>query len=309
MRPYHLLSQLLIVIPLQWLPAQAAGPVEAVSLLGDSLRRPPLSAAAEGRMLTQLDSARRAYEARPESADALIWLGRRTAYLGRYREAIALFTEGIRKHPEDPRMYRHRGHRLISTRQLDSAITDFDRAAALFQGQPDEVEPDGQPNARLIPTSTVQSNTWYHLGLAHYLKGDFARALDAYRECLAVSRNPDMLVATSHWLYMTLRRLGRDEDARAVLDPITPDMDIIENGSYHRLLLLYKGVLRPEQVVEGSGDVALEDATAGYGIGNWHLYNGRVDEAKAVFRRIVATGPWASFGYIAAEAELGRLDG
>ena len=35
----------------------------------------------------------------------------------------------------------------------------------------------------------------------------------------------------------------RPEDAMAVLDPITPDMEIIENHAYHRLCLFYKGEL------------------------------------------------------------------
>src|SRR6185503_2528830 len=61
----------------------------------------------------QLAAARREYERDPNDANAIIWLGRRTAYLGRYGEAIAIFTEGIRKHPRDARIYRHRGHRYI----------------------------------------------------------------------------------------------------------------------------------------------------------------------------------------------------
>ncbi len=47
--------------------------------------------------------------------------------------------------------------------------------------------------------------------------------------------------------------------------------------------------------------------TLGYGVGNWHLYNGRVDLAREVFRRIVSGPQWASFGYLAAEAELKRV--
>ena len=53
--------------------------------------------------------------------------------------------------------------------------------AELTSGLPDEVEPDGLPNAQNIPTGTLQFNIFYHLGLAHYLKGDLAAALDAYR--------------------------------------------------------------------------------------------------------------------------------
>lgn len=202
-------------------------------------------------------------------------------------------------------MYRHRGHRYISVRKLDRAIADLSRAAALTAGSPDEIEPDGIPNARNIPTSTLQSNIWYHLCLAHYLKGDFERALASYREAMRVSRNPDMLVATSHWLYMTLRRLGRAAEAEAVLAPISRDMDIIENDAYHRLLLLYKGELPPDSLAPSGAD-ALDDASIGYGLGNWHLYNGRRDEAMGVFRRVLAGGNWPAFGHIAAEAELAR---
>ncbi len=113
-------------------------------------------------------------------------------------------------------LYRHRGHRFITLRCFDDAIKDFEKAAKLVKGKPDEVEPDGLPNARNIPTSTLQSNIWYHLGLAHYLKGDFGSARKAYREAEKVSKNPDMMVATTHWLYMTLRRLGREKEATRI---------------------------------------------------------------------------------------------
>src|SRR6266545_6532508 len=120
--------------------------VEAISLLGDSLRRPPLDSAAQARMEAQLAQARREADARPNDPDALIWVGRRTAYLGRFREAIAIFSDGIRRFPTDARMYRHRGHRYISVRRFDAAIADLRKATVLTSGKPDEVEPDGQPN-------------------------------------------------------------------------------------------------------------------------------------------------------------------
>lgn len=279
--------------------------VEAISLLGEPLRRPEIPARTRELYEQRLAEARRAYERSPADADSIIWLGRRTAYLGTYREAISIFTDGIAKHPNDARMYRHRGHRYISVREFDAAIADLTRAAALTSGRTDDVEPDGIPNARNIPTSTLQSNIWYHLALAHYLKGDFGRALPAYREAMLVSGNPDMLVATSHWLYMTLRRMGRAAEAETVLAPISRDMDIIENDAYHRLLLLYKGELPPDSLAPSGAD-PLNDASVGYGLGNWHLYNGRRDEAMSVFRRVLRGGNWPAFGYIAAEAELAR---
>lgn len=276
----------------------------------DFLNRPapPVSAETRREMETRLDEARANYEARPSDADASIWVGRRLAYLGRFREAIDWYSAAINKFPNDARLYRHRGHRYITTRQFAPAIADLKRAAQLTKGKPDQIEPDGQPNARNIPTSTLQFNIWYHLGLAYYLTGNNQEALASYRECLKVSKSPDRLVATSHWLYMTLRRLGRTREAEKVLVPITHQMEIIENGSYHRLLLMYKG-----RILAGAleREASREGSSAGshsilYGIGNWHLYNGRKDAAFRIFQQMLAGDQWTSFGYIAAEADMKR---
>jgi tetratricopeptide (TPR) repeat protein len=279
---------------------------EAVSLLGKPLYRPELPPEVRAEREALLISARQAYESNPRSANAIIWLGRRTAYLGRYREAIEIFSRGARLHPQDPRFYRHRGHRYITTRQFDRAIADLDKAAELVAGQPDHVEPDGLPNARGIPTSTLHFNIWYHLGLAHYLRGDFPAAARAYAECMKVSANPDSLVATAHWYFMTLQRLGHTEEAGRLVEGISPNIEVIENDSYRQLVLMYKGLLSPEAVLEKAA-AGLDRATIGYGVGNWNLYNGRQAEALAIFHKVIEGGEWPAFGYIAAEAELARV--
>lgn len=266
-----------------------------------------MSDQARARHEQNLAAARAAYDANPNDPDAIIWLGRRIAYLGRYAEAIDVFSEGIDKHPRDARMYRHRGHRWITLRQFDHAIADLRKAAELVRGRPDEIEPDGLPNARNIPLTTLQSNIWYHLGLAHYLKGDFDRALDAYRTTLALSKNPDGVVSASHWLYMILRRLGRPAEAETVLEPISTDMEIIENTAYHRLLLMYRGEVAPDELANGLDPNSVDGATMLYGIGNWWLYNGQPELARPIFLRVTQGEQWPAFGYIAAESDLHRL--
>jgi tetratricopeptide (TPR) repeat protein len=267
---------------------------------------PQLSAETQRDFETKLNDARKVLEKDPNSADNIIWVGRRTAYLGRYKGAIKIYSDGIQQFPADARLYRHRGHRFITLRCLDLAIADFEKAAKLIKGRPDEIEPDGLPNARNIPTSTLQSNIWYHLGLAYYLKGDFQRALRAYREAEKVSTNADMQVATTHWLYMTLRRMGRENDANKVVAAIRDDLDIIENADYYKLISVYKGKLKAADLLSEISSQAdsLSNATIGYGLGNWFLYNGQAVEAEKIFRRVTGGNQWASFGYIAAESEL-----
>lgn len=279
---------------------------EAVSLLGNPLLR--MTDFPNRELLeANLAAAEAELAANPDSADALIWVGRRQAYLWHYQDALATFGQGIERFPDDPRFYRHRGHRHITLRNFDAAIADFEKAAELFAGQPDEIEPDGAPNALNIPRSTLQFNVWYHLGLAHYLKGDFEKALSAYEECMKVSDNDDSIVATADWYWMTLMRLGRQAEADQLLELIQPEMDIIENNSYHRRMLMYKGMERPEDLLDTSTADDLTIATQGYGVGNWYLVNDDTATARQIFERVVAGRSWSAFGYIAAEADLARM--
>ena len=282
---------------------------EAVSLLGDSLERPRLDTALQRRMHEQLALAREEAARRPDDPEALIWVGRRLGYLSRFNDAIGVFSDGIRRFPNDPRFYRHRGHRYISIRKFDEAIADLEKAAQLMAGKTDEIEPDGQPNARNIPIGSLQSNVWYHLALAYYLKGDWNNAVRAARSGIAVSTNPDRLVSQTHWLYMALRRAGRGQEAEAALEPIRDGFDIIENDSYYRLVRLYKtGV--PKAVVDsilGAGVQNPSDASFAYGVANWVLYNGDTTRAVRAMEQLMSGGSWASFGFIAAEADVAML--
>ena len=274
---------------------------QAVSLKGEPLySAPPLDS-----VVTKLEEAKNAYDADPENAENIIWYGRRTAYAGDYRKAILIYTQGIRKFPDDARFYRHRGHRFISIREFDRAIQDFEKAASLIEGKEDLIEPDGIPNVQNIPISTLHSNIWYHLGLAYYLKHDLENALRIYSIAVETSNNNDKLVSTTHWLYMILRLQGMEIEAEKALEPIHKDMNIIENQAYHQLCLFYKGDLALEEITGDEFSNIMNDAAA-YGVGNWYFYNGKQDEAKQVFEQILKNKTWASFGYIAAEADFVR---
>ncbi len=148
---------------------------------------------------------------------------------------------------------------------------------------------------------------WYHLGLAHYLKGEFNLAFEAYQNCLKEAEDDDAKIAISNWLYITLRRLGKKEAARTVLDGITEDMEVVENQSYYNLLLFYKGLISEEKIITTAETSDLDLATSGYGLGCWYLYNGNTVKSRAMFKDIVNTRYWPAFGFIAAEAELYRM--
>lgn len=270
---------------------------------------PQLSESTRKDSKQKLASAKKEYEKDITNADAIIWYGRRTAYLGNYMQAIDIFTGGISLHPEDARLYRHRGHRYISVRCFDKAIADFKKAAQLIKGKPDEVEPDGLPNAKNIPTGTLQSNIWYHLGLAYFVKGEYKKALKAYKECLKVSKNDDMYVATANWLYLTLRKLNKLKEAATLLATVNDKMKIIENNDYLEILMLYKKetiIADPVQFLQKEKQ-GLGLSSFGFGLGNYLLLINEKEKARKVFQLIIESNQWSSFGFIAAEAELARM--
>lgn len=277
---------------------------QATSLLGKPLFVPDVPADQRATLDANLAAAQVAFHSDP-SEDNAVWLGRRLAYLGHYKEAIDVFTQALERYPDSAKLLRHRGHRYITIRRFDDAIHDLGCATDKIRNRPDEIEPDGAPNARNLPRSTLNSNIWYHLGLAHYLKGSYEHAAMAFGMCLDFSRdNDDKLVSTSYWLYLSRLRTGDQAGAAAILQDIRPDMDAIENQTYHRLLLCFKGTIKPQDV--GHEGDALSDVTMAYGLAMRRVLRGEAVAAKADFERIIASPNWAAFGYIAAEAELAR---
>jgi hypothetical protein len=108
-------------------------------------------------------------------------------------------------------------------------------------------------------------------------------------------------------MWMTLMRLGRKAEAAKLLERITPKMDILENQSYHRRLLMYKGLEKPDALLDTAKADDTTIATQGYGVGNYYYVTGDTNRARGVFERVVAGSGWNAFGFIAAEADLARL--
>jgi len=194
-------------------------------------------------------------------------------------------------------------------RKFDEAVNDLTLAAELSRGRDIEIEPDSIPNKINKPLSSLQFNIWYHLGLAYYLQGQYEDAARAYETCMAYSTNDDLLAATTDWYYWTAIRMGDTIKANALLEPITLEMEIIENDAYHKRLLMYKGAIELEEVMPLSSSEVKDEhiyVTRGYGVAQYLMLIGRDEEAQAILDGILATDTWPSFGFIAAEADKAR---
>ena len=256
----------------------------------------------------KLDQALKDWREDPENVERLIQLGRQYAYMGQYRRAVAIFTMGLERAPEDPWLYRHRAHRFLTLRLFDHAIEDSKLAVMYMMGKPDEVEYSGLPGSEHLEIYSLHTNTYYHLGLAHYAKGELREAAGSFRRLIEAARNDDHTVMGAYWLYMILRRLGEEEEASALLESITPGMEIHVSSNYHHCLLAHKGEMDAEAILNAAREESHLGVTAsGNGIANWYKLKGQEGKYVALLREVVSTDAWSGFGYIIAEADLYRM--
>ncbi len=281
--------------------------IESVTFYKDTLYSATVK---PGKAYDAFKEAKANYMKNPNDIDAVIWYGRRTAYLGQYKKAVSIYTEGIEKHPNEARLYRHRGHRYLTTRQYDKAIADFEKAAILIEGKEDTSEKDGIINSRNIQLTTLHGNIWYHLGLAHYLKNDMEKALTYFSKRKVAHIYDDNIVSSGHWVYMINRRLGNVEAANIALEKVKPDMDIIENMAYHKMCLFYKdSSVLPERNEEEEGYNSITGSPILYGLANWNLYHKQdTIKAKYYYDILLKKGMPYSFGYLAAEVDMKKLN-
>lgn len=230
--------------------------------------------------------AENALAADPRNVDKIIALGIAQSGVRQYREAIATFTSGLRIAPDNALLYRWRGHRYISVRDFDHALQDL-----------------AHGNAR---DSTIYG-IWYHLGVVHYLRGEFDGAALAFARARTMPPDDNELTGATDWLWMSLMRAGRRTEAQALLSFNTDSLHVTSAAAYRQRLRLYRGAITPEQVFTPADTADIQVATLSYGVGNWYLLRGDTAQARRWFERSVASGGWPAFGFIASEVELRRM--
>ena len=259
-------------------------------------------------LLMDREKMLREYITSPEDPEKLLWYARKTEIVGNFNEAVAAYTEGIRKWPEDARFHRFRGHRFALLRRLDLAIIDLSRAGELIRGQPDEVEvyASGGASKDKLGASSFHWNIWYHLGFSHFAAGNHEEAVKAYRNCMDTVDVPESMIATKHWLYMPLIRLARWKEAEKLLEDIEPGQTPVEVDDYYDTLLAYKGVITLDELLEGAR-AANRFLVKGQAVANLYLARGEFKKAVDIYRETQASGEWTAGVSLIAEAELQRL--
>jgi tetratricopeptide (TPR) repeat protein len=234
----------------------------------------------------------KALAAGPRNPALFLKLAQAHASAWQDREAIDACTRGLAVAPNNADLLTERGHRELPMREFQKARADLQHASAI---------------------DPKRMDAYYHLGLAHYFLGEFADAAAAFRRAVETAPNLDERINSTNWLYAALRRAGKKEEADKAAAAITPEITNTAPHTLHYLNLvrLFQGrmteqqALPPEPPRDGSDTEAeLAFDTVGYGIGNWHLYNGRPDKAREYFQRVLKGKVWITWGFIGSEREL-----
>ena len=281
---------------------------QALSLLGDTLWSVPISPDEGQRRVQLLLTARREQAEKPQNMNAALLLARRTAGLGRLREAIGLYTKAMDLDFMDPRPYRRRGELFLTIREFDLAVKDL-QAAGQYALSDTSHEFNDLPDGSGLRSSTLRYGIQFNLGMAYYLRGDFVRASQVFTESLKSASTVDDVINTLLWQFFTSRRLDRIPEATQVLAVVDRNAHVATREPEHRLLLAYRGDVSLDSLLRAMGAEPglLDDALYGYGIGFALLMRDRSEEAELAFEQVRLLPDWTVLPYIAAEAELARL--
>ena len=259
------------------------GAFEVTSGLGRKLYALPDNAA--------IATARENLAKDPHNVALVLALSKAQAGQRQYREAVDTCTKGIAFAPSNADLYLERGHRELGLRRFRSAMIDLEHAVSL-------------------DPKKLDSN--YHLAMSHYFVGEFDDAAHYFQSALDLAQNSDSVIDCTNWLYVSLRRAGKDEQAAEVLKRITPEVKNTEPHLYFylRLLRFYQGSITAQELIPPKptdpADVEKELSfdTTSYGLGNWYLYHHEIPQAKKLFQSVVTGQAWNAWGFIGSETEL-----
>lgn len=264
---------------------------EALSFLGKPLFTESTLVAADREALAAAVERSAAGLRQSDTPASRIALAKDLRAAGRYRAALQVLSEGLRRWPQDASLLADRGHTYVNVRDAAAAIRDLSLATSL------------------APRSF---DAWYHYALALWFSGDFEAAAAAFKTTADVCQDASSRLAASTWWYTALRRAGHHEEAAAILSTIPWDVDLAgKNLNYQRRMRFYQGDLDEAALVEAAAAEkgTKSEGSLNFGLGIWYLAEGRTDAARSYFEAGAGSDYWPAFGVAACEAELARLDG
>ena len=270
------------------------------TLTGRKLKAPDFSEAVKAKLELDLLEAQAVFDVSPDRESSFIWLGRRLGYLGRYSDAVKVFSTGLEKFPQSYKLYRFRGRHRARNRDFSGAIADYEMGLQNMEGTPDSFEPDGIANAIDLTISTYRNNLHYYLGQTSFAIGDYQRMYDELEKStqspIALAFD-DHQVAVTFWQYIALKKLGDLESAQRILASLTLEPKLIENHSYFKAVKVLQGKSSEAEILTNG------DSLAKFALAMTKIFSGNKARGRTILQSIVNEN---ALGYWPAEVELTR---
>lgn len=226
--------------------------------------------------------------------DDTLWLELGMEYVAQdaYQEAVDAFSNGLIQNPFSKDCYRERGRKYISLQKYAQAVADFTIAS------------------RFDP---YDNEHWYYQGVSAYLGEMYDRAIEAFPKAIECMKRQGVeeWVAAVDWLWITYQTTGQKEEAARIIETVDEDTPVIPRSvSYKRRVLLYKGIIKPEDFIDREA-LKTTDRPELYliselfGLGNYYESIGEGEKAIACWKEARDVPTWhSSFAYQLAAKRL-----
>jgi hypothetical protein len=154
------------------------------------------------------------------------------------------------------------------------------------------------------------------------MKGEFSQAQQSYINASEVAQNSDTRIQSIDWFILSQLREGTERLDLAKIRQMLPSAEQLSDarsnlhrihfmiGEYETVADISSEALSGEAMLSGafSGDYSpAEQLNLRYAHALKLQLSGDLNAARAAYMKILDTNYWASFSYIAAEAELHRI--
>lgn len=218
---------------------------------------------------------------------AAAYLNRAAAYnkMGFFDWAIEDTTAATHLRPDFSSAYHNRGSFYLTKGEFDRAAEDYSKAIDL------------QPRF---------GDAYNHRGHARFFLGRFEDAAGDFRQRARIDPAD---AASSAWLYLALERSG--QSGKEELARRAASMDLTRWPG--PVLALFLGHLTPAQMMDDmkrleGRERPERECEAAFYLGQFHLLQGRLEEARRHFRAAVDFGFFTFVEHIGAKAELQRMN-
>lgn len=249
-----------------------------------------------------LETANIVFASSPEKESSYSWRGRREGFMGNYAKAIEIFTQGMELFPDSYALHRYRGYFLIRNYQFEEGIRDLRRAEELIENEDVSLVQAGIPGRSNFSPSTFKRNIYYYLAESSMASGDYETVINYMDKAVEANQlrdKDDLLVSTSFYKYMAMRKLGRHDEAIQMIMAIPRELEIIANEDYFNAVQYLQGRYSREQYL------TMADSLGLYTIAMVDLFEDKNADAKEIFTLTTNNN---HKGYWLAEVELLNLD-